>query len=80
MIILCTLKQLNKVVHHQDLRKEKFIAQDHENWIAIDNTTGDIWTESFDNIVSAVNWLVLHNKTTDDKIVNAFSRELSANI
>ena len=76
MIILSSLKQLNLVVNRKDERREKFLASCEDKWIAIDNTTGDIWTEEFDSFISAVKWLTLKQ----DKIAIAFKRDLRVNI
>ncbi|BCR35567.1 hypothetical protein [Mariniplasma anaerobium] len=76
MIIISSLEKLNLVIEHKDLRREKFLAFSDDKWIAIDNTTGDIWTEEFDTFISAVKWLTLKQ----DKINLAFRRELRLNI
>lgn len=76
MIIISSLEKLNLVIEQKDTRKEKFIASDDDKWIAIDNTTGDIWTEEFDTFISAVKWLTLKQ----DKINLAFKKEIRLNI
>ena len=35
-----------------------FLYQDEYKWIAIDNTTGDAFTEEFDYLIEAINWLL----------------------
>lgn len=35
----------------------KFMHKDGDKWIAIDNSTGDAWVETFNNEEEAVKWL-----------------------
>ena len=35
----------------------KFICLDCQTWVAIDNQTGDAWTEQFKSMLEAENWL-----------------------
>ena len=35
-----------------------FLANDGHNWSAVDNSTGDAWTESFYNKWEAIRWLL----------------------
>ena len=32
-------------------------ASDNDKYVAIDNSTGDAWTEEFDNLEQCLNWL-----------------------
>lgn len=35
----------------------KFLTVEGNKYIAVDNETGDAWTEDFDNIKDAIDWL-----------------------
>lgn len=35
-----------------------FIINENSLWVAIDNTTGDAWTEEFTNLDSAIKWFL----------------------
>ena len=34
-----------------------FLAKEGHRWVAVDNTTGDAWTEEFSRKCQAVRWL-----------------------
>ena len=34
-----------------------FLTKEHRTWVAVDNTTGDAWTEEFSRKRQAVRWL-----------------------
>ena len=38
--------------------KGKFISNETKCWVAIDNSTGDAWTEEFESLELAVIWLI----------------------
>lgn len=40
-----------------NLPKEKFLIKNANGYIAIDNTTGDAWTENFVDKYDALKWL-----------------------
>ena len=44
--------------HKSDYDRLRFLYQDEYKWIAIDNTTGDAFTEEFDYLIEAINWLL----------------------
>jgi len=35
----------------------KFLTVDENSFVAVDNSTGDAWTEEFDNMQDALDWL-----------------------
>lgn len=41
-----------------ELSTSRYLAVDNEEWIAIDNSTGDCWVESFKNRSTAISWLM----------------------
>ena len=34
-----------------------FLTKEGRKWVAVDNTTGDAWTEEFDSKCQGVSWL-----------------------
>ena len=34
-----------------------FLAKEHGKWVAVDNSTGDVWTEEFSQKHQAMRWL-----------------------
>jgi len=57
MINYVTTKEIDKVIDGEDTRQEWFITKDDDKYIAVDNTTGDAWTEEFFTLTAAVIWL-----------------------
>lgn len=50
-------KSQGKPVNTQDERLGRFLVQEGDRWTAIDNTTGDAWTEDFAHRNIAEKWL-----------------------
>jgi hypothetical protein len=85
MINLVDMNYLDKIINKEIDRKEHFISFDDNQWIAVDNTTGDAWTETFESPVLATKWLVYKRLNADDlrqhhRIQKAFKRDLLVNI
>lgn len=62
MIQILTQPELNDIVKYPDGRgKYKpcglFLSHEYGKWVACDNLTGDAWTEEFDTLEDAVDWL-----------------------
>ncbi len=51
-----SLDQLDSVIESR-LPQGCFLAQDNGTWVAVDNSTGDAWTEEFYTEHEAVCWL-----------------------
>ncbi len=51
-----SLDELNKVIALYAPRG-LFLAKGNNLWIAVDNSTGDAWTEGFQSRQQAVRWL-----------------------
>lgn len=85
MINIVSINKINSIISGNDTRRERFIAYDKSKWVAIDNTTGDAWTESFIYIMTAIKWLMKNNTIAsdlqnDEKIIRAFKRDLTVSI
>ncbi len=85
MIHLVDLKYLNKIISKKIDRPGRFISFEDNNWIAVDNTTGDVWIETFDSPVLAKQWLVDESTDAEElrrhqRVLRAFQRELIINI
>ena len=37
----------------------RYVMREGSHWVACDNTTGDAWTEAFDDARQAVKWLCM---------------------
>ena len=50
---------LEKVLNVINLRTPfgLFLTKEGSKWVAVDNTTGDAWTEDFDRKRHAIRWL-----------------------
>ena len=85
MINLVDLTYLDKIIHKEIDHPGRFISFEGSDWIAVDNTTGDAWTETFDSPVLATKWLVDESIDVEDlrrhqRVLKAFKRELIVNI
>lgn len=85
MINLVDLNYLDKIIKKESDRLGRFIAFEGSDWIAVDNTTGDAWTETFDSPILATQWLVDKSIDAEDlrrhqRVLRAFQRELIVNI
>lgn len=85
MINLVKPRYLDKIINNEIGRKEYFISFDDNQWIAVDNTTGDAWTETFESPVLATQWLVDKRLNADDlrqhhRVKKAFKRDILVNI
>ena len=85
MINLVDLKYLDKIINKETDRPGRFISYEGSDWIAVDNTTGDVWIETFDSPVLATQWLVDESLDAEDlrrhqRVLKAFKRELIVNI
>ena len=49
-------KQLNDVIERRT-PLGLFLTKEGRTWVAVDNTTGDAWTEDFSRKHQAVRWL-----------------------
>lgn len=61
-MIKCVTKEvITKIIHNYcdniPNDKEKYITVDGNRYIAVDNSTGDAWTEEFPNMKDAIDWL-----------------------
>ena len=56
MIELVTAQKAQAVI---ETRKPlgRFVRKDNSVWVAIDNQTGDAWTEEFTSLPQALKWL-----------------------
>jgi hypothetical protein len=85
MINLVDINYLDKIINKEVDRKEHFISFDDNHWIAVDNTTGDAWTETFESPVLATQWLVDKRLNAEYlrqhyRIKKAFKRDILVNI
>jgi hypothetical protein len=80
MIRYVDVSQIKKVIDKEDKRRDSFIAKENDHFIAVDNTTGNAFTEKFKTIWGAIRYCVIKNLTAEqvrrDEIVHrAFERE-----
>jgi len=47
---------LGRVIEHR-IPSGLFLTKEGHKWVAVDNTTGDAWTEEFSRKRQAVRWL-----------------------
>lgn len=47
---------LGRVIEHR-IPSGLFLTKEGRKWVAVDNTTGDAWTEEFSRKRQAVRWL-----------------------
>ena len=47
---------LGRVIEHR-IPSGLFLTKEGHKWVAVDNTTGDAWTEDFSRKRQAVRWL-----------------------
>lgn len=47
---------LGRVIEHRT-PSGLFLTKEGHKWVAVDNTTGDVWTEEFSRKRQAVRWL-----------------------
>jgi len=61
MIKFVPKEKVTEVIHNYcdniPNEKEKYITVDGNRFIAVDNSTGDAWTEEFSNMKDAIDWL-----------------------
>ena len=62
MIQILTQSELQELVTHPDRQnkyrpKGMFLSHENGMWVACDNSEGDAWTEEFDTLEDAVDWL-----------------------
>lgn len=57
MIEYVTKEEITKIVTFEERRSGKFITVDCNHFIAVDNTTGDAFTEEFIKLETAIEWL-----------------------
>lgn len=48
--------RLTKIIEEQS-PPGRFVSYDKELWVAVDNRTGDTWTEEFGTLYEALDWL-----------------------
>lgn len=63
-----TVEKLNEVIENMKDESQygKFYAQDGNVWVAVDNSTGNAWTEEFSSEENAKRWLKDTSLTPDD--------------
>lgn len=49
-------KFLGKVIEER-IPRGRFLTKEGRNWVAVDNSTGDTWTEEFPRKRQAIRWL-----------------------
>ena len=62
MIQILTQSELNDIVKYPDGRGEHkpyglFLSHEYGKWVACDNSEGNAWTEEFDTLEDAIDWL-----------------------
>jgi hypothetical protein len=85
MINLVDINYLDKIINKEINRPGRFISFEGNVWIAVDNTTDDAWTETFESPVLATQWLVNEDIDAEDlrqhhRIKKAFQRDILVNI
>lgn len=51
-----SVKRLQDVIEHR-FPCDRFLAREGRKWVAVDNSTGDAWTEDFVWKRQAIRWL-----------------------
>ena len=57
MFYCVSRKRIGDLFLQENLPYRKYVCCDRECWIAIDNSTGDRWTEVFKTCLGALVWL-----------------------
>lgn len=61
MIKFVSKEKITEVIHNYcnniPIEKDKYITVDGNSFIAVDNSTGDAWTEEFPTMKDAIDWL-----------------------
>jgi len=48
---------INNFANNASNEEGKFLTVEGNKYVAVDNSTGDAWTEEFDDIQDAIDWL-----------------------